>query len=55
VAALIGGLGSLGISILGWQDFDDKRRLIGAALIVGGHLLTLLSLGLFWLTIFPST
>lgn len=43
------------LSLRGWQYFDGKRRLLGAALVGSGALLGGAGLLLYWLTLFPRT
>jgi hypothetical protein len=55
IIALFGNLAGIWIGMFGWKFFDSRRRLLGSVFIGGGGLLSLISLGLFWLTNFPST
>lgn len=52
LCAVFGVLLGLGFSFWGWLNFDDHRRVRGAALISAGTLVFILGLGLLWLTTF---
>ena len=55
IVLLLGvGLGGW-VSVVGWDNFYDKRRRFGAALICIGTVLTALGLSLWVLVLFPST
>jgi hypothetical protein len=51
--AVVSGLFGLYLSVLGWQYFDNERRLLGIVLIGGGWMVGSLGLLLLWLTSFP--
>ena len=50
------GLGDASLlTVRGWQNFYNERHLFGAALVGGGIIIGLCSLGVWWLNAFPST
>src|SRR6266404_2267056 len=55
ILAILGVLCGFFLSLLGWNCFDNKRRLLGAALVSTGWPLGALGFLLLWLTSFPST
>lgn len=46
--SILGLLFGLGLSIFGWKNFYNRRRLRGAAMVCGGWLLGLFSLVSIW-------
>jgi len=53
LAILFGGaLCGLILQILGWDNFDKNRKILGATLLGGGVLFALFGFGLWWLTCF---
>ena len=47
--------GSLLLTLCGWQNFYNDRRLLGSALISFGCLCGLVGLSIWWLNAFPAT
>ena len=55
VLALAGGAVAFFLALLGWENLDKKRRILGTAYLCGAMLLSGTGFGLLLLTVFPGT